>query len=217
MSEVLIINASPRKEGTSYMFCKRCQDMVGGDICQLYSDINSVEWLLPKIKEAKTIIISGPSYIDSYPAHVVSLLEEISKHPEICHGQKVYGIINGGMPYVHTHEAGLRMLKLFCKDSNMQYQGGFVMGLGPILNGKPLENHIFAKRIVPAFQQFLEHIKNMEETPDEIYYNAEKKIPTLLTRVLSYTMNGKINKNLKKYGFHYNQPSPYWENAPRQS
>jgi hypothetical protein len=211
MSEVLIINASPRREGTSFMLCKRCQDYIGGDICQLYADLNSVEWLFPKIKEAKTIIISGPCYIDTYPAHVVYLLEEISKHPEICHGQKVYGIINGGMPYVHTHEAGLRMLKLFCKDCNMQYQGGFVIGFGPILNGKPLEKHIFAKKLVPAYQQFLEHMKKSEESPKELYDKLEKKFPALLLRVLSYSMNKKINKNLKKHGFHYIQPSPYWE------
>ncbi len=213
MSEVLIINASPRREGTSFMLSKRCQDYVGGDIYQLYSDINSVEWLLPKIDEAKTIILSGPCYIDTYPAHVVYLLEEISKHPEICHGQKVYGIINGGMPYVHTHEAGLRMLKLFCQDCKMQYQGGFVMGFGPILNGKPLENHIFARTMVPAFQELLEHIKKKEKSPDELYYHTEKKLPSLLIRILSRVMNRKINKNLKKNGFVYNQPSPYWDNA----
>lgn len=211
MSEVLIINASPRKEGTSYMFCKRCQDYVGGDICQLYADINSVEWLLPKIKEATTIIISGPCYINTYPAHVVYLLEEIAKHPELCHGQKVYGIINGGMPYVHTHEAGLRILNLFCKECDMQYQGGFVMGFGPLLNGKPLEEHIFAKKIVPAFQQFLDHIKNGEESPRKIYLDIEKKFPSLLLKILSLGMNKSINKNLQKHGFDYKQPSPYLE------
>lgn len=211
MSDILIINASPRREGTSFMLCKRCQDYMGGDICHLYSYINNIGGLLSKIDEAETIIFSGSCYINSYPAQVVYILEEISKHSDICHGQKVYGIINGGMPYVHTHEAGLRMLKLFCKDCNMHYQGGFVIGMGPILNGKPLENHIYAKKIVPAFQQFLEHMKKREESPDKLYYDVEMKIPFLIMKFLSYGMNSRINKNLKKHGFDYKQPSPYWE------
>jgi multimeric flavodoxin WrbA len=211
MSKILIINGSPRKEGTSKMFCKICADFLGGDICKLYADIDSVEWLMPKIDEAETIILAGPCYIDTYPAHVIYLLEKIAEHPQICHGQKVYGIINGGMPYVHTHESGIRMLKLFCQDCNMQYQGGFVMGLGPLLDGKPLKNHIYAKKLVPAFDEFLEHIKKGEKSPDKLFYNAEMKIPSIIARFLTYSMNKKIDKNLKQYGFDYKQPSPYWE------
>lgn len=211
MRDILIINGSPRREGTSFMFCKRCQDYVGGEICNLYSDFNNFDWLLDKIEKAETIIFTGPSYINTYPAHIVYLLEEISRHPGICHGQKVYGIINGGMPYVHTHESGLRMIRLFCLDNHMQYQGGFLMGMGPLLNGKPLEDHMNAKKLVPAFQQFLEHIKNGEESPDQLYCDVEIKVPSLMARFLAYGMNRRISKNLKKFGFNYKQPSPYWE------
>lgn len=211
MSKILIINASPRREGTSAMFCKSCEEFLGGETYQLYSDINSVDWIMPKINEADTIIISGPCYIDTYPAQVVYLLEELAKHPEICHGQKVYGIINGGMPYVHTHDSGLLMLKLFCKECNMHYQGGFVMGLGPLLNGKPLENHINAKKIVPAFHEFLKHVKEGEYSPEQLYINAELKVPSIVTRVLAFSMSKKIDKNLKKHGFDCKQPSPYWD------
>lgn len=211
MSDILIINGSPRKESNSAMLCKRCQDYLGGEICQLYSDINSVDWLMPKIDEAETIIIAGPCYINTYPAQIVYLLERIAEHPHICHGQKVYGIINGGMPYTHTHESGINMLKLFCKDNNMKYQGGFVIGLGPILNGKPLENHINAKKIVPAFDEFLEHIKKGEESPNSLYLDSEMKVPSIITRFLAFNMRKSIDRNLKKHGFNYNQPSSYWE------
>lgn len=211
MSKILIINGSPRGEGTSAMFCKTCEDYLGGEICQLYSDINSVEWLMPKIDAAEIIIIAGPCYINTYTAQVIYLLEQIAKHLDICHGQKVYGIINGGMPYVHTHESGLKMLRLFCKDCDMLYQGGFVMGMAPMLNGKSLENHINAKKIVPAFSEFLEHVKKGEESPDKLYYNVEMKVPSIMARFLTFRMCQKINKNLKQHGFNYKQRSPYWE------
>lgn len=211
MNNILIINGSPRKEGTSAMFCKSCQDYLGGEINYLYSDINSVEWLMPKINSADTIIIAGSCYINTYPAHVIYLLEIIAGHPEICHGQKVYGIINGGMPYVHTHESGVRMLQLFCQDCNMQYMGGFVIGLGPLLNGKPLKEHINAKKLVPAFQEFLEHIKKGEPSPDKLYQDAEMKIPSIMTRILANRMCKGVDKKLKEHGFNYNDPSPYWK------
>lgn len=211
MSNRLIINASPRREGTSVMFCKTLADQIGGEICHLYSENKSVDWLMPKIDEAETIIIAGPCYINTYPAQVSFLLEGIAEHPEICHGQKVYGIINGGMPYVHTHESGLKMLKLFCRDSNMQYQGGFVMGMGPVLNGKPLSDHPLAKKYVPAFNEFMLHVGRNEESPDKLYHDAETHIPGILARFLSLWMNRRIDKNLKQHGFDYKQPSPYYE------
>lgn len=211
MSNILIINGSPRREGTSAMFCKSCRDYLGGEINYLYTDINSVEWLMPKIDSADTIIIAGACYINTYPAYVINLLEKIAEHPEICHGQKVYGIINGGMPYVHTHESGVRMLKLFCQDCNMNYMGGFVMGLGPLLNGKPLKEHINAKKVVPAFDKFLEHIKLGEASPDKLYYDIEMKVPSIMARLLAYRMRRSVDKKLKQYGFNYNDPSPYWK------
>lgn len=211
MSNILIINGSPRKEGTSAMFCKSCREYLGGEINYLYTDINSVEWLMPKINSADTIIIAGPSYIDTYPAHVIYLLEIIAQHPEVCHGQKVYGIINGGMPYTHTHESGIHMLKLFCRDCNMQYMGGFVVGLGPLLNGKPLKKHINAKKLVPAFQAFLEHIKSGKASPDKLYQDTEMKIPSIITKILAHRMRKETDKKLKEHGFNYNDPSPYWK------
>lgn len=211
MSGILIINASPRREGTSAMFCRSCADRLGGSVCHLYSDMDGVERLMSQIDDADTIIIAGPSYVDTYPAQTVYLLEKIAEHPDICHGQKVYGIINGGMPYVHTHESGLRMLELFCRECNMRYQGGFVIGMGPLLNGRPLDNHLNARKIVPAFNDFLAHIKMGEKSPAKLYYDIEPKLPLIIVGLFARMMNKMIDKNLKKHGFDYKQPSPYWE------
>lgn len=211
MSDILIINGSPRRAGTSAMFCRRCADALGGEVCNLYAEQDNVDWLLSKIDAAGTIILAGPCYIDSYPGQVVFLLEKIAEHPEICRGQKVYGIIDGGMPYVHTHVSGIRMLELFCRDSNMRYMGGFVLGMAPMLDGRPLEKHVNAKKAVPAFGAFIDHIRNGEASPDKLSYDAQYRMPPLLTRILAWMMCRNIDKNLKQHGFKYSQPSPYWE------
>jgi NADPH-dependent FMN reductase. len=209
MSEIMIINASPRKKGTSNMFCNRCKEFLGGELYELYTN-QDIQWLIPQVGKADIILIAGPCYINTYPAEVIRLLEKLGEHPEVCHNQKVYGIINGGMPYVHTHESGLNMLSIFCQECNMTYQGGFVLGLGPTLDGKPLEKHMNAKKVVPAFEQFLEHIQKGEQSPDQLYHDAEMKVPSLLARFMVHTMIKRLDKNLKTFGFEYNDPSPYW-------
>lgn len=207
--KTLIINASPRKKSTSQMFCHRIQKKTGGEIANLYDSYGDISWLIPKIDEAEVIVFAGPCYINSYPAYVTNLLELLAGNPVVCHGQKVYGVINGGMPYVHTHESGLTHLKLFCKACQMQYMGGFVMGLGPMLDGNELEKHLNAKKYVPAFEFFCDRIKNGEYSPESVYKKAAVKLPPLFARFMAHRMSQSVDKNLISHGFDPKQKSPY--------
>lgn len=209
MNKQLIINASPRQNGTSKMLCRRMQKELGAEVRNLFDTKTDIQELIDAIDKADTIVIAGPCYINSYPAKVTLLLEELEKQPEKCHGQKLYGIINGGMPYVHTHEAGVRLLELFCDSCNMHYAGGFVFGLGAALNGQELETHMYAKKVVPAFEAFTEHIKNGEDSPRMLYTQAEKKVKGLLAGFLAFLLCRSNNKMLREHGFDYSMPSPY--------
>lgn len=211
MEKKLILNASSRKNGTSAMLCRQIQEVAGGKIFHLFDHIGHTEELLSAVDQAETIVISGPCYVDSYPAVVVAFLEEIAGRPEICHGQKLYGVINGGMPYVHTHECGLWMLELFCKDCGMEYQGGFVLGLGPMLNGAPLDKHVNARKVVPTFAEFCQGIRQGEKTEPALYRKAEVRVPVLMARAMSFSMNRMLNRKLKKKGFDPKAASPYLE------
>ena len=185
MSEIIFINASPRKNGTSMMLCERLQKHLGGEIIELFDKQTELIQIIERIGEADTVIISGPCYVDSYPAKVTLLLEELSRQPDKCHGQKLYGIINGGMPYVHTHESGLHQLEIFADLCNMHYAGGFVIGLGPMLNGQELEKHMCAKKLVPAFHEFGEHIRQGEDSPAALYYKTMFKVPKVMAMLMA--------------------------------
>lgn len=208
--KVFIINGSPRSEkGISYSLAKRCQFTTGGEIIHLYHQLNNLQQVLAQINQAEKIIIIGPCYINTFPAHVIALLEMLHKHPEVCHGQKLYGIINGGMPYVHTHEVGIKQLELFCKQVNLCFGGGFVVGAGPIIDGKKLEAHPAAKKLIPAFNAFIQCIHQGKKASDTLYKQAEFKVPSIVVKGFTWQMNRTIDKNLKKHGFSPKQISPY--------
>ena len=209
MSDTIIINCSPRKNSTSDMLSKRIMASANCEIAYLYEQEGNLEFLLKRISGAKTLVFIGPCYVNTFPAETFYLLEELSKNPNYCRGQRVYGVINGGMPYVHTHDIGLKNLKMFCQQNNMLYSGGFVIGGGPMLNGQPLEKHISAKKLVPAFDKFTQHIINNEESPDSLYVEASTSMPRFVQRMFTIYMNMSINKKLKQHGFSPKQRSPY--------
>ncbi|MCG2728669.1 MAG: NAD(P)H-dependent oxidoreductase [Acetobacterium sp.] len=216
MKKAVIINLSPRKKGTSRMLTNRCQNYLIEqnylvEIFHLYPNLKDLKPLFEAIKESQTILMVGPCYIDTYPADTVYLLEELQKDNEVLHGQNLYGIIQGGMPYVHTHESGLKMLKLFAQENNLSYKGGFVIGMGAMLNGQPLDKLINGKKVEKCFSLFMEHLAKEESSPASLYDEAQLKMPGMVYWLMAKAMNRKIDKLRKEKGIGDHQKSPYEE------
>ena len=70
----------------------------------------------------------------------------------------------------------LKMLKLFCEECGLNYKGGFVIGLGAMLNGQSLDKLINGKKTNRIFKEFLNHIANGENSPSVMYENAQLKM-----------------------------------------
>ncbi|ABX42210.1 NADPH-dependent FMN reductase family protein [Lachnoclostridium phytofermentans] len=214
MKNILFLNVSPRQKGTSFVLLQMCMESLSkkGHKCNLmhlYPHLNDLRSLREAVGCADTLVISGPCYINTYPADTIALLEDLAGHREVLRGQNMYGIIQGGMPYPHTHENGLSMLEIFCKKCGLTYKGGFVMGLGAILNGQPITNLPNSKKIIKQLQIFFEHIDKDEESPIQVYQEARFKVPSLVYRVMAGTMNRKIDKDLKNHGIDIKRKSPY--------
>ena len=88
--KLLIINLSPRPQGTSSMFteyfAKTFSKVHVVETASLYRYLATMDELLNKVEEADTIIMVGPSYVDSFPAETIYLLEQMSQAPEVLHG-----------------------------------------------------------------------------------------------------------------------------------
>lgn len=204
--EILLICASPRRNGTSAMLLERIHAVTGGEVVFLPQK-GSLNELALNMQEASTIVLSGPCYINTYPARMIELLEKASSTGGFS-GQKLYGIINGGMPYIHTHRHGLTCLQLFAEQNHLSWRGGFVLGGGAVLNGKPLERHMSRKKIVPALDQFIRHIQEGTHSPDSLYEKAQSSPPKIITRMIAKILSAKVEKNLRRYG--HDPKAPNW-------
>jgi len=214
MRNILLINLSPRQKGTSVVLARMCLEFLQNKGCRatlmhLYPNLSNPEKLLKAVAEADTLVFSGPCYINTYPADTIALLERLAERREYLHGQLLYGIIQGGMPYVHTHESGLSLLEMFAKNHNVRYCGGFVMGLGAMLNGQPIDKLPHAKKVIRQLNIFFGHIEKGENSPPETYRAAQLKMPVFAYRIMARFMNMTIDKELKKHGIDVKQPSPY--------
>lgn len=204
--KILLICASPRKKGTSVMLLKRMQQSIGGEILYLYQ--SEIAEIVRKMQEVDVIVISGPCYINSYPSVVTRLLETAARQSD-WKPTSVYGIINGGMPYIHTHISGLHHLELFCQAVGLKWQGGFVLGGGPILDGQPLEKHPSQKKLVPAFRQFVNHVEANTPSPASLYENAQTGFGPIMTHLVARLLSFATTRRLKKHGHHPDQPRNY--------
>jgi len=214
MKDILLINLSPRQKGTSVVLAHMCKEHLEkmgqtAIIMHLYPNLNDLDNLCRAVEIADTIVLSGPCYINTYPADTIALLEELAKNENYLHGQNLYGMIQGGMPYAHTHESGLNMLKIFGNECNVKYKGGFVMGLGAMLNGQSVDKLINAKIVKRQLSVFFDHVNNGEESPSTVYHKAQMKFPSLLYRIMAGMMNRKIDKDLRSRGINANLESPY--------
>jgi len=205
MKNFLLINLSPRREGTSAVLlqmCKKYMESKGHKVVvmDLYSHLKNPTDLFAEAKLADTLVFSGPCYVNTYPADTVFLLEELTVREELRHGQTLYGMIQGGMPYAHTHESGLHMLELFAEKNKLSYKGGFVMGLGAMLNGQKLEKLPNGKKVGRQLNVFFDHIEKDEQSPDSVYYKAELKLPGFVYKMMASRVNKTFDQNLRSRG-----------------
>lgn len=203
----LLICASPRARGTSMMLLQRVQAATGGQIVSLYRE-KDTKAPLERMARADAIVISGPCYINTYPAPVLALLEAAALQAPWA-GQRLYGIINGGMPYLHTHRQGLESLQLFARACGLRWMGGFVLGGGAMLDGQPLEKHLSARRVVPAFAAFAGYIAAGSPAPDSLYEQAQRPPGGVMARVFSAFLNRMVDKGLRRHGHDPYGPLPY--------
>ena len=214
MRNIAAINVSPRKQGTSAMLLNMLKDELekhGDNVCilHLYSHLEEMQTIFDAVNIADTIVISGPCYTNTYPADTTKLLEKLAAQPGILHEQNLYGIIQGGMPYAHTHSSGLNMLKAFSRKAKLPYKGGFVIGMGAMLDGRHVSKLLNGKKVERQLMLFFKHIHNGDASPDSVYEASLLKMPGFAAKILMILMNLKIRKTFAARGIDVHCPSPY--------
>lgn len=206
---ILLIHASARPAGTSRMlagyFSARLPD---SRTVQLLPNGGNTEEVLEAVQSSEAIVLIGPCYLNTWPAEVIGFLTR-AKNAEVFWEKTVYGFIQGGMPYPHTHEPALRTLQFFCEDAGAHYLGGFVMGGGAILDGRDLSQIVGAKTMVPAVDAFIARVRQRTEAPANLYKEAAMPMPAPVVHLLSFFMNRSLKKQMRDLGIDPKTPSPH--------
>lgn len=214
MTRYALINLSPRKTGTSMTLLTLCQKHLEAcghsvTLTHLYPSLKNPAALFDAVAAADTLVLCGPCYINTYPADTTWLLEELAARPQLLHKQSVYGIIQGGMPTVHTHACGLSLLDIFCSQCGLDYKGGFVMGMGAMLNGQPLTKLFNAKAVIRQLGVFFSHVEKGEVSLPDVYESAQIKWSALKYRLMSRIINRMLVRRFRARGIDITQPSAY--------
>lgn len=214
MAAYLVLNLSPRPKGTSAMLSRQCAEYLVNQgktarAMGLYKHLTDLSPLLEAARDADALVFIGPCYLNTYPADTYRLLAAMCESGIEYTGKRVYAMIQGGMPYAHTHENGLSAVRLFAGQCGAQYMGGFVMGLGPLVDGESLDKLPHAKKVKRALDGFFAQIANLQPAPNAQYMKAQFPTPPLLGYVLTKFMNRGRRKDFEAHGIDYNQPNPY--------
>ena len=95
------------------------------------------------------------------------------------------------------------------KKNGLTYKGGFVMGLGAMLNGQPISQLPNSKKVIRQLGVFFNHIEKDEEAPRKVYEASLFKMPAFVYHIMAKKMNQSIDKDLLSRGIDICQPSPY--------
>ena len=126
----------------------------------------------------------------------------LAARPEALHGQRLYGIIQGGMPYMHTHESGLNMLGLFRPAVQPELHGRLRDGLGaPCWTAGRSTGSSTRKRFKRLLSVFFRPRASGRACAQTAFpLNAQPKLPVFAWRLLAMAANRDIDKRLKALG-----------------
>ena len=172
---------------------------------------NNAQELLSSVQEADIIIFSFPIYVDCLPAPVIKAMELIGESRRTGKNEKKQGMLsitNCGFPEaLHNHTA-VKICRSFAKKNGFDWLGGFFMGCGPAINGKPVDQMGgMTRNIVKALDMAAEAITKEEEIPSEAFELMSRK---MMPRFL-YTAAGNAGwkaqaKKFKSKGDLYEKP-----------
>lgn len=166
---------------------------------------NNVQVLLDSVQEADTIILSFPIYVDCLPAPVIKAMELIADNRRAIKSDKKQSIIsitNCGFPEAFHNNTAIKICKSFADKNDFVWLGGFAMGCGPAINGKPVEQlGGMTRNIVRAMDMAAEAISRGEVISTEAF----KLMSSKLMPVFLYTAVGNAGWKTQAKRFNANK------------
>ncbi|WP_069997223.1 NAD(P)H-dependent oxidoreductase [Cellulosilyticum sp. I15G10I2] len=207
---ILLLNGSMRKNGTSVSIAntlKRQIETKGHQaeivhIMDYYDRKYSIKHLKDLISQYNTIGIVAPCYVNTLPYADIWCFERlVEEFEDKWQGKGFFAIAQGGMPDNEVHQSILDVCSHFAKEVKMEWLGGLIIGLAPIINGAPLESTRFiGKRLIKPFDKMLEELLNDERVSNALQRRITLNLPKVLNYPLAFLLNQFIKSTIKKAG-----------------
>jgi len=218
---ILLLNGSMRKKSTSLTIAKAFKEIIEKkghkaqiiDVIDYFDNKDTIENLKELIANSDIIGMIAPCYVNTLPYADIWCLEKlVYEYQGEWKGKGFFAIAQGGMPDKQVHQSILDTSKHFAEETEMEWLGGLIIGMAPIINGAPLENFGFiGKKIIKGFDGAVEDIINDKVIASSLQKGLTINIPKVLYYPLSYFLNLNTKKTLKQNGVTDPYRQPYAE------
>lgn len=89
------------------------------------------------------------------------------------------------------------------------------MGTNAMLDGKPLETHLSRKRVVPAFDRFIQNICEGSASPARLYEEAQRPPGKWISLLLARVLTRKVRMRIRHFGHNPEAPNYYLTKSPK--
>lgn len=210
MKKLLLLNASVRKQGTSACIIEYMVERLLGQgimvrtiaLIDIFDQKITLQELLKQIKETECVGVISCCYVNTLPYPSIEVLEQLaSQGKEILKGKKIFAIAHGGMPYLDVHEHCLSVCKCFAEQMQMEYIGGVIRGLTPIINGARLDGKATGvKKIVKGLDLLIDDVIHDRNISPKVQDAFNINIPRIINYPLVIFLNHIQKKERKAKG-----------------
>lgn len=184
--KVLILVGSPKAakstSGALAAFLSECLVGKGMEVEQMriVSSVKSTEGLerlYASLGAADAVVLCSPLYIDSLPAPVVKMMEQIALRREGADSTRrpaFIAVSNSGFPEAFHSEISLAICRKFAAEAGLEWRGGLALGGGEAIAGEPLRTAGGKARFVR---------RSLELTADAI--SADVAVPEEAIRLMA--------------------------------
>ena len=145
----LLLVGSPRIEKSSssslgsYLFEQLKQHGVESETIYIYKAINTterLEALRHAISTADLVVLAFPLYVDTLPAPVISVLEDVVKNGTAkTKPTRFAAIVNCGFPNASQNASAIAVCAEFAREAQFEWVGGLSLGAGEgMVHAKPI-------------------------------------------------------------------------------
>ncbi len=208
--KLLLLNGSPRKDGTSYSFARTMKLIAQGwgnkaeiiHVIDYFDGKETIEHLKELITQSDIVAMSAPLYADTLPYHDIWFLEKLAAEcAKELKGKDFFAVGQCGFPDITRIEPLTDACRFFAEDTGMNWLGGLAYGGGPMINGALMEDiGKKGEKITSGFRLALENVFKGEKISIDAQNRITMNVPKIMYWPLVLLMNQMTKKQARQNG-----------------